>query len=302
MITPSKTTRRPLKFKTPAELEAELDRLKTGKYKKHGSWNLPQACRHLSLVIEGSLTPAPNDEPTPEELAMKEKFFAMVRSPEGMPEKLPIGNPALVPPEDCGEIEIDRLKNAFKTLSTLPHKQIKVGRCGPVPVAEVADLHLIHCAHHLSFLEPVSRRELSYGSVDDAIADLNHLRKGYIQTGQWTLPQMCRHIRVGLAKAAQPAPEPATPEQDQQRPVFEKVLASGKIPTGLQAPSPAIPPADCQDEEIDQLMAAFERFKTYAEPRSAHPRFGPLDLPQLKRIILIHAAHHLSYLIPTTDV
>ena len=154
MITPSKSSRRPLKFKTPQELNAELDRLQTGNYQKVGNWSLPQACHHLASTIEGSLAPAPNDVPTPEETAMKEKFFGMVRSPEGMPEKLPIGNSALIPPDDCTDAEIDRLKRAFETLATLPHKQIKVGRCGPVPVPEVTELHLIHCAHHLSFLLP----------------------------------------------------------------------------------------------------------------------------------------------------
>ncbi len=58
MITPSKTTRRPLKFKTPAELNAELDLLKSTPYKKLGKWSLPQACRHLAVTIEGNLAPA----------------------------------------------------------------------------------------------------------------------------------------------------------------------------------------------------------------------------------------------------
>jgi hypothetical protein len=156
MITPSKSTRRPLKFKTPEELNAELDRLQTGKYSKVGNWNLPQACRHLSATIEGNLIPPPSDEPTAEETAMKQKFFGMVMGAEGMPENLPIGNPALIPPEDCSEAEVERLKNAFKTLAAVPHKCIKVGRCGPVPLAELTELHLAHCAHHLSFLIPTT--------------------------------------------------------------------------------------------------------------------------------------------------
>jgi hypothetical protein len=152
MITPSKTTRRPLKFKTVDELNAELDQLKTGNYQKLGSWNLPQACRHLAMTIEGSLTPPESDVPTPEETAMKEKFFGMVMGPEGMPEKMPIGNPALIPAEDCSDAEIEHLRAAFQSLVTYPHKCIKVGRCGPVPAVELIDLHLAHAAHHLSFL------------------------------------------------------------------------------------------------------------------------------------------------------
>ena len=156
MISPSKMSRRPLKFKTVEELNAELDRLQIGECKKLGNWTLPQACRHLALVIEGNLIPPPTDVPTPEEIAMKEKFFGMVMGPTGMPENLPIGNPALIPPDDCTDAETDHLKTALKTLQAYPHKCIKVGRCGPVPVAELIPLHLAHCAHHLSFLVPAT--------------------------------------------------------------------------------------------------------------------------------------------------
>lgn len=302
MITPSKTSRRPLKFKTPAELNAELDRLRTGSYKKLGKWNLHQACRHLAATIEGSLTPAQNDVPTPEESAMKEKFWGMIMSPEGMPEQLPIGNPALVPPDDCTDAEIDRLKNAFQTLATLPHRQIKVGRCGPVPVAEVAHLHLMHCAHHLSFLDPVDdRRQLSFNSAADVKADVQQLRKGYKRLGNWNLRQICRHLTVSTTNTLKPATGPATPEQAAVRPILEKVLSTGKIPTGLQAPAPAQPPEDCTDADVDAFLATLDQFENYNEPTAHHPRFGPLNQSEYKKIVLAHMAHHLSHLIPSTQ-
>lgn len=156
MIAPSKTSRRPLKFKTPGELAAELEHLKKTGYTKTGNWNLPQACRHLALVIESNLAPPPSDQPTPEETAMKEKFFSMVLGPQGMPEQMPISNKDLIPPPDCSEAEIERLITAFQTLESIPHKSIKVGRCGPVPLGELTQLHLAHCAHHLSFIIPVT--------------------------------------------------------------------------------------------------------------------------------------------------
>jgi hypothetical protein len=156
MITPSKTTRRPLKFKTVDELNAELDRLQSTPCNKLGNWTLPQACRHVALVIEGSLNPPPTNDPTPEESAMKQKFFGTVLGPQGMPEQMPIGNPELIPSADCGDGEIDHLRIALTKLLTYPHPCIKVGRCGPVPTEEVIELHLAHAAHHLSFIEPVN--------------------------------------------------------------------------------------------------------------------------------------------------
>jgi hypothetical protein len=143
-----------LKFTSVEELHAELDRLQTAGYTRQGQWSLPQACRHLAVTMEGNLEPSPSDFATPEETAMKQKFFDMVMGPQGMPLNLPINNPALIPPEDCGDAEIDRLKTAFQTLAKVPHKCIRVGRCGPVPVDELTQLHLAHAAHHLSFLSP----------------------------------------------------------------------------------------------------------------------------------------------------
>jgi hypothetical protein len=299
MITPSKATRRPLKFKTPEELAAELDRLKSGPYRKLGNWSLPQACRHLAVIMETNLTPPERDEPTEEEKAMKDKFFGMVMGPAGMPENLPIGNPALVPGEDCTDAEVDRLKKAFDTLAAYPHKCIKVGRCGPVPMSEILPLHLAHCAHHLSFLVPLdARRSLNYPDFDAVIADVQQLRKGYVQVGNWTLPQICRHLTVATTNAARPSVAPATPEQAALRPVLENALQTGKIPSGLQAPAPAVPPVDCTDADIDAFIATVQKARDYAEPTAAHPRFGPLTLAEFKKMVLTHMAHHLSYLVP----
>ncbi len=390
---------------------------------------------------------------------MKQKFFGMVMSAGGMPEQLPIGNPALIPTDDCTDAEIDRLKAAFETLLALPHKQIKVGRCGPVPLPEIIDLHLVHCAHHLSFLEPSvagpmlqqptkyrklvfadihaavaeidrlngspteqlgnwslaqicqhlvatfrqpftapadvnstaeqakardqilgtliatgrppagvappvelmphtdagpadieaakqglialadfphshidrgrfgpvpiemyrkvvlihvahhlgfllpvsSRRNLNYNSIDDLIADVKQLRKGYTQVGNWNLPQMCRHLTVSLSNTMRPSTEPATPEQLKVRHLLENGLTTGKLPSGLQAPERSLPPTDCNDADIDAMIATFDRARTYNAPQSNHPRFGPLTLAEFNRMILVHAAHHLSYLVPATD-
>ena len=302
MITPSKTLRRPLKFKTVEELNSELDRLQNGRCEKLGNWSLAQACRHLAMTIEGNLTPPESYEPTAEELAMKQKFFGMVMGPDGMPEQLPIGNPALIPGEDCTDTEVDHLKLALQQLIAYPHAAIKVGRCGPVPTQEVTALHLAHAAHHLGFLVPVQdRRALRFKDADEAIAEIHLLRKGCTQLGNWTLPQVCRHLTIAINNTARPAVDGATPEQTAMRPTLEKVLATGKIPAGLQSPEKAIPPTDCNEADIDALIAALAKVKAYAEPSAAHPRFGPLTLDEFQQITLAHAAHHLSHLISTGE-
>jgi hypothetical protein len=154
--------RRTVRYSAPADVLADVDRLRRGGYRKVGQWTLPQACHHLATVISGNLTPPPNDDPpTPEQLAMKAKFFGMVQG--GMPEGIPSG--ATTPPQACDDTSIDALAAAFAALDAYPHARLMVGRCGPVPTDEVRQLHLHHCAHHLSFLEPTTvRRTLSYRS------------------------------------------------------------------------------------------------------------------------------------------
>jgi hypothetical protein len=302
MITPSKSTRRPLMFKTPGELAAELDRLKNVETKQRGKWTVAQACRHLAVTIEANLSPPASEIPTPEETAMKEKFFAMVLGEAGIPENMPIGNPALIPPDDCTDAEIDRLKAAFKALSDYPHKCVKVGRCGPVPVAELIPLHLAHCAHHLSFHIPLDmRRSLSYPDFDAVIADVEQLRKGYIQVGNWTLPQICRHLTTATTLSAKPATAAATPDQQAARPILEKLLQTGELPGGLPSPAPAIPPQDCTDADIDDLVATVKTVRDYTQPTAAHHRFGPMTKAEFQKVVLAHMAHHLSYLVPVAS-
>ncbi len=78
---PARTAgRRTVRFDTPEAVLADVDRLRRGGYRRVGQWSLPQACHHLAAVISGNLTPPPTDDaPTAEQLAIKEKFFGMVR-------------------------------------------------------------------------------------------------------------------------------------------------------------------------------------------------------------------------------
>ncbi len=194
--TPPRTPgRRAVRYATPAAVPGRRRPPPPRGYRPLGRWSLPQACHHLAAVIGGNLTPPPTDDPpTPDQLAMKAKFFGMVRG--GMPEGIPSG--ATAPPDAVDDAAVDRLADAFAALAAYPHATLMVGRCGPVPVAEVAALHLDHAAHHLSFLAPTTvRRTLDYRSPADVAADVRRLRRGYVRSGTWTLPQTCWHLRDG---------------------------------------------------------------------------------------------------------
>jgi hypothetical protein len=143
----------------------------------------------------------------------------------------------------------------------------------------------------------IQRRKLNYTNVDAVIADVQSLRKGYTQNGNWTLPQICWHLSTVIERTGHPATEPATPDQQKRRPMFEQILATGLLPAGrIDAPETVLPPANCDDAAIDAFLATLRKLAVYPEKTASHRLFGPMTADQYKRQSLIHCAHHLSHL------
>ncbi len=87
------------------------------------------------------------------------------------------------------------------------------------------------------------------------VADVERLRRGYVRSGNWTLPQACWHLRTATERlAAAPITEP-TPEMLARRPVLDAVLAGGPLPTGLPAPDALVPPATAGEADVDAFLA-----------------------------------------------
>lgn len=146
-----------------------------------------------------------------------------------------------------------------------------------------------------------TRRELSFRSEDDVIADAENLRRGYAKTGAWSLPQICWHLEKGVRLRMAPGPHPPnTPEQDGRASLAKQVLASGKLPK-LDAPEPMQPPPDAGDAAIDSFISVLREFKAFPGPIAPHRLFGHLPEADARRLNLIHCAHHLSYLVPTAE-
>lgn len=144
------------------------------------------------------------------------------------------------------------------------------------------------------------RRALKIESFDDLRAEITRLRAGYVQAGAWTLAQACHHLEHSMISAMRPVQyQPNTPEQDARRELFATVMSEGKIPGGLVAPPDTAPPAIVPDEAIDSFLETIDRFERHAGPFGPHRLFGNLPPDVRKRHQLVHAAHHLSYLIPT---
>jgi hypothetical protein len=147
--------------------------------------------------------------------------------------------------------------------------------------------------------DPVQRRQpLSYSTEADAVADVRRLRSGYRKAGNWSLPQASRHLAAAIERTlAGPDPTvPPAPVDPAAIGFFRSVLSTGQIPSGR--PTAAAPPADCDDRDVDRLLAALDQLAALDHPVET-ARFGTISAADARRFHRIHAAHHLSHLVPT---
>ena len=152
-----------------------------------------------------------------------------------------------------------------------------------------------------ALVAPTRRVALRFETEDDAVADIQRLRSGYTKVGAWSLNQICWHLDTAMQFRMRPGPhEPNTPEQDARRSMFEEVLATGRLPSGIASPSVVVPPADVGDDAIDGCIATLQKFKTFAGDFAPHRLFGHMPADVAHKQNLIHVAHHLSHLVPSS--
>ena len=145
-------------------------------------------------------------------------------------------------------------------------------------------------------------RPLSFATEADAAAEVHQLRRGYRQTGRWSLPQMCRHLRLAMDRLTVPpeADAPAAPPEG--RAVFQSYLDLGHPPPGVRSPAPFVPPADCGEADVDGFLDALDRLRAYPHPTVQMGRFGVVPVADARRFHLAHASHHLAFLVPVAVV
>jgi hypothetical protein len=73
------------------------------------------------------------------------------------------------------------------------------------------------------------------------------------------------------------------------------------IPAGIPAPAwwqPQVP-ADADDAAaVERFRAEVEAFRAHAGPYHPHPAFGRIDRSSYEDLMLVHASHHLGFLVP----
>ncbi|HVU86443.1 MAG TPA: DUF1569 domain-containing protein [Pirellulales bacterium] len=145
------TTRRRLSFQSLDEIMPEVEQLLKG-HAVAGQWTLGQICNHLAGAIRSTARPASTvPAATPEQAALKERFFAAGVFPDGRPSPAPF-----VPSADLDLAEevtslaraIERFQNATGPYPAHPY-------LGPLSREEWVRFHAMHAAHHLGFAAPL---------------------------------------------------------------------------------------------------------------------------------------------------
>jgi hypothetical protein len=144
------------------------------------------------------------------------------------------------------------------------------------------------------------RRPLSFDNFDQIMPDVERLLGGCSTVGNWSLALICRHLSAALRGTADlPATTPQDPSLWISEELRRQIFESGQLLEGYAAP-PAMVPEDapCKKSAAEGLRQSIAYYRASDGPLIPHLYIGPLTKVGWDRFHLIHAAHHLSFVIP----
>jgi hypothetical protein len=154
------------------------------------------------------------------------------------------------------------------------------------------------------------KRQLSFSNLDDVMREVDRLsREGYVATGNWDLGQICEHLADWMSFAMDGFPKPPFPiavmllllRATQGKRMLRKILETGEMGQG----SPTMPETVYEKESspekaMERLRQAIARLQASSGPFCPSPLFGSLSKEELIGLHLVHCAHHLRYLGPSS--
>jgi len=149
----------------------------------------------------------------------------------------------------------------------------------------------------------MQRRKLDFHDFDSVAADLERLQKnGYSKAGNWGLRQICQHLegafRMSIDGFSMKGPWIIRKILGPY--VFKgRLLSKRSMPEGFKAPK-AFMPSDDGDETstVQAFKVQLDRVRDHKGEFQPNPFLGPMTPDEWRQFHLIHAAHHLSFLIP----
>ena len=148
----------------------------------------------------------------------------------------------------------------------------------------------------------MKRRQLEFGDFEEVIADVEQLqRDGYERVRGAGLGQTCAELSAAIDDSMR---------ETQQRDLWfyrviaryclRRALRQGRIPECFHASDDldSHRPDEKYPDAIAEYKTMIQRLQnTYEFP--PHPTYGKLPSETWEQIHLLHAAHELSYLVPT---
>jgi len=149
---------------------------------------------------------------------------------------------------------------------------------------------------------PQTRRPLDFQDLGQVIGDVQDLRRrGYTRAGNWTLAQVADHLAIFFRGSLEGFSRrmPWIVRALVGKPILGLILRKRRMRAGVQVPQVFLP-GDPRDDEVavEQLVGLIERFRNHTGPLQPSPLFCHLTRQQWTDLHLIHAAHHLSFLLP----
>jgi hypothetical protein len=146
----------------------------------------------------------------------------------------------------------------------------------------------------------VKRRKIQFDSFSAMLDDVERLqRDGYQRAGKWDLGTMCCHLADAIERSMDGFKTRAPLMIRLASPlVLPIVLSTKRIPSGVNVAEIALPSGEQNaQQQIERLRRVIERYQAHREPLYPHPMFGRISRSKFDRLHLIHAAHHLSFLV-----
>lgn len=158
-------------------------------------------------------------------------------------------------------------------------------------------------------MNQVSRRELEFDSLDDAVSEAKRLlADGYLPAGNWNLAQVLGHCSDWLSFPMDGYPRAALPIRVMlwmMKISFGKSLRAKILKTRqMKSGGPTMPATVKKVDEladaaaVGQFAKQVERFKRFQGPLHASPLFGKMSRQEMQELQIIHLQHHLSFLVP----
>jgi hypothetical protein len=153
--------------------------------------------------------------------------------------------------------------------------------------------------------ETLHRRVLDFRAWPEVLADVDGLRRsGYQRAGQWDLSQILDHVGDGMRTATRGNPHqgPWIVRKFLGPIILRKIIRERRMKAGIKVPKWWLPgPGHDESEAVDRFREDVQAFETLKTEPFPHPFFGPLTKQQWNDLVLIHAGHHLSFLVPNAS-